>query len=99
MALQGAPFRPRSGTDLSALTAYRFVGQLDAAGLDVGLGFHGLCPPFFSDRRDSSFAFIGRGAENAQDRSPALRRIMKHGAIVEIAEVGGLQHRYERIAL
>jgi hypothetical protein len=44
--------------------------------------------------------FTGMGAENARDRSPATQRqIMKHGAIVEIAEVGGLHHRYERIAL
>ena len=29
---------------------------------------------------------------------PVERQIMKHGAIVEIAELGGLHHRYERIA-
>ena len=29
----------------------------------------------------------------------AQRQIMKTGAIVEIAEVDGLHHRYERIAL
>jgi hypothetical protein len=26
------------------------------------------------------------------------RQMIKHGAIVEIPEVGGLHHRYERIA-
>jgi putative transposase len=31
-------------------------------------------------------------------RCPIKRPIMKHGAIIEIAELGGLHHRYERIA-
>ena len=29
---------------------------------------------------------------------PIERQIMKHGAIAEIPELGGLHHRYERIA-
>ena len=53
------------------------LGYPEAACLDVSLGFHGLCPPFFSDRRYSSFAFTGKGAESARDRSPAQRQIRK----------------------
>jgi putative transposase len=33
-----------------------------------------------------------------QKQCPIERPIMKHGAIIEIAELGGLHHRYERIA-
>ena len=29
---------------------------------------------------------------------PITREVMKHGAIIEISELGGLHHRYERIA-
>ena len=31
-------------------------------------------------------------------RSPIDREVVKHGEIVEISELGGLHHRYERIA-
>jgi hypothetical protein len=33
-----------------------------------------------------------------ENQCPVERQIMKHGAVVEIAELGGLHHRYERIA-
>ena len=33
-----------------------------------------------------------------QKQCPIERQIMKHGAIIEIPELGGLHHRYERIA-
>ena len=33
-----------------------------------------------------------------EKQCPIERRIMKQGAIIEIAELGGLHHRYERIA-
>ena len=33
-----------------------------------------------------------------EKQCPIDRQIMKHGAIVEIPELGGLHHRYERIA-
>ena len=33
-----------------------------------------------------------------EKQCPVEREIMNHGAIVEIAELGGLHHRYERIA-
>jgi len=33
-----------------------------------------------------------------EKQCPIVRQIMKHGAIVEIPELGGLHHRYERIA-
>ncbi len=51
------------------------LGHLDAAGLDVGLGFHGPCPPFFSDRRDTSFAFTNTGVRNRNNQSrPAQKK-------------------------
>jgi len=50
------------------------LGYPDAAGLDISLGFHGPCPPFFSDRRDSSFAFTGMGAESELERSQAAQK-------------------------
>jgi transposase InsO family protein len=31
-------------------------------------------------------------------QSPVERQIMQHGSIVKIPELGGLHHRYERIA-
>jgi putative transposase len=34
-----------------------------------------------------------------EKQCPVERQILKHGAIVEIAELGGLHHRYERIAV
>jgi putative transposase len=34
-----------------------------------------------------------------EKQCPVLRQIVNHGAVVEIAEVGGLHHRYERIAV
>jgi hypothetical protein len=33
-----------------------------------------------------------------EKQCPVERQIMKHGTVVEIAELGGLHHRYERIA-
>jgi transposase InsO family protein len=33
-----------------------------------------------------------------EKQCPIERQIIKHGAIVEIPEVGGLHHRYERVA-
>jgi hypothetical protein len=33
-----------------------------------------------------------------EKQCPVERQIMQHGAIVEIPQVGGLHHRYERIA-
>jgi len=33
-----------------------------------------------------------------EKQCPIERQIMKQGVIVEIAELGGLHHRYERIA-
>jgi hypothetical protein len=33
-----------------------------------------------------------------EKQCPIERQIMKHGAIIEIAELGGLHHRYERAA-
>ena len=33
-----------------------------------------------------------------EKQCPIERQIMKHGAIVEVPELGGLHHRYERMA-
>jgi len=69
--------------------------------------FAAFCAPVVTVRRGFGYAQLARYFKYYHRSRPHLalekecpidREVMKHGATVEISELGGLHHRYERIA-